>query len=1442
VTASEQALGRFRPTRAGIINLWDYFDEEFVFADGRLALRGHNGSGKTKALEVLFPFVLDGGLDARRLDPFSGENRTMKANLLYRGQDSEHGYVWLEFSRPALRSQQRGDTVTLIIALRAHKNWERARPAFFITGMRLGVDFGLLSSDSRPLTARQLTAILGREAAYGDRRRAYQEAVDAQLFGLGPERYAQLLDLLIALRRPLLAKDLDPVKVSDTLTAGLSPVDEDLVDQAARDFENLAAVQKHYDDLAAADAAVRAFLTEYTAYLTAHTRYHVDLIAARIDTAAEYAAAIAAAARAAAHARAAEREATQAAELAEIAVRTLDARLFALKNRDAYKDHEKLAMRREQLEKDSRRLAADRSQLERATANVAELQAEADGVSDYRDKLSHAGERQAQALAIAAADGGVLSDGEPADAGPDLLVTSRARVAARRDDIAQVRDCLDEVAVAARGRQHAETELGKARKTLDDRDADCEAAQTALADARARVAGQLAAWTRRWAGEQPGALVPVHQAEMLTAALDRIGEPDAASLTETFTALTQDRASELITEREQLGTRAASLAGQLEERQAERKLVADERDDAPEASDLRPADRAGRPGAPLWQLVRFADELPASAAAGIEGALYGAGMLTAWIHPDPALTYGAVAGAEADGYLVAAPSDAATPGRTLADVLVPEEQDLVPAALVEAVLRSILVVDEVGAVAGTEARAAVGAPVVTPGAQYSYGVQLGARPKDAPEFIGASNRASRRRARLAEIDAQIAELERHCADVASRRQAVVDLLADLGRAQRELPKTAPITAALSKVTSVEGQRAEARKRIGTAQEALDAAIADLDACTRRLRNMAADRSLPASADAVNAIEQAVAEFEAVAKELARTRADTARLDEDLRNRLARIAKLAADNEQAALILAENQAVYAAAEEKLSVEERVSGAEYEAIRHEIDDADSGLRSARDEQKSAAQRQRSAHDELVGANGDLTHGRTALATALGELVGQATGFEPYAHLDLRPLLQVSAAMPWPPATQWPVPANTADQMVARLDAGDDAPENYQQAVRDLLPESAMTVLDAYTTATRGGRAVTDGVLKNTVDRMWTAYREFESALKAGEDGYQADLGGDAVFVIDVVTSEGRMPTASFARKIAEEVENQGILLEQRERAVLEDSLLTALAQQIHSRVLAAKDLVDQMDADTRSKPMSSGMAIGIRWVRSDQLSDQQAQVSRLLDRDAASLGPDGLAELRGLLRDMIHDHRAANRRDTYREVLAAVLDYRSWHAFELRMLQPGSPPERLTRKKHSEMSGGEKSAAIHLPLFAAANALYSSARPGCPRLIALDEAFAGIDDIFKPELLGLTVKFDLDLFMTGHDLWVRYPTVPAAAHYDMHHDKAAHALSTLLVLWDGEQLIDAAAGFAGNEDLAQALLGFRPTRYMPAGTGDAMALTVSGDGGDDADDAEDEDDED
>jgi len=1431
---------RFKPTRAGIINLWDYLDEEFAFADGRLALRGHNGSGKTKALEVLFPFVLDGSLDARRLDPFSGENRTMKANVLYRGQDAEHGYVWMEFARPgagaAGSETEPGETVTLIIGLVAHRNRDRPKPSFYVTDQRMGADFGLLSADSRPLTAKQLTEVLGRDACYGERKGAYQDAVDARLFGLGRERYTQLLDLLIALRRPLLAKDLDPAKVSDTLTNGLSPVDEELLEQAARDFENLAAVQKQYDDLAAADGAVTAFLEHYGLYLRVHTRHQLDQIDARITAAASHVAAITTAAGEVSRAEQAEHAADESAERAGLTAQTLEAQVFALKNRDAYTDHEKLALRRTQLEKDRLALGDEERRLARARGNVTDLRREADGAADKLAELGRAAERHTRNLAEAAQESGLIKDGEPADTGADLALSAKARVAQRKADLAEVRSMLSQVRDAERDRSGAESAVTAAQQALASQAQAGAAAEQQLASARAAVTEELRAWASRWNQDD----------QLLVDALDRFGEADAPTIGEVFTELTKESVTGLITLAGQLDSQDDALAQEELELAGQRTRIEAEHDDAPGGSDLRPAGRDGRAGAPLWQLVDFQAGLDGELAAGLEGALYGAGLLTAWVHPDQARTTTALRGLEADGYLVPlAPRDRPG-GRTLADLLVPEHQELVDPARVAEILASIAVVDDLAAGPGsglatgpaqsflpkTSDHGLAGtALVVSTRAQYGFGPLVGARPKPAPEFIGATNRAHRRQARLAELDQRLATIARQRAELATRAERARTALADVDRARSELPKTATVTKAREAAARAAVLLTAARDRVAGATASLDKAVAELDARNRRLRHTGADREIATSADLVDAAERAVADFERAAADLVRAREDAARLDEDLAIRRERIERLDDENDEAAEILAGRQAEHRAESEKLAVDERASGAEYEQIKDEILVAERDLRQARRLLHDAEVNRSREHDSLVRARADLDHGRDALGAALAELTTQALAFGPYAQGGLRLLLEVDSTVPWPEPGLWPSADRAAADLAVRL-AGSESPPEPDEAIRALLPPDAVAILDAFAAATRNLRALSqparaEAALKSTVDRMWSAYREFETALKSGEDGYQADLTGDAPFVVDVVTNTGRQSAAEFARKVAEDVGSQGVLLEQRERTVLEDSLLTALAQQIHARVRAAKDLVDEMDADTRSKPMSSGMAIGIRWVRSDKLTDKQAAASRLLDTDGADLRPEGLAELRGLLRAMIHEHRAANPRDTYREVLGAVLDYRSWHTFELRMISPGGTVERLTRKKHSEMSGGEKSATIHMPLFAAANALYSSAKPTCPRLVALDEAFAGIDDKFKPELLGLTVRFDLDLFMTGHDLWVTFPTVPAIAHYDLEHDKAGHTVSAFLAVWDGLALIDAGAGYAGNDELAMALLGFRPSRHVPADADDVLVMTGSAD---------------
>ena len=62
----------------------------------------------------------------------------------------------------------------------------------------------LLDGDDRPLTRKDLIASLGADAVR-DFPDEYRHLVDTALFGLGPARYEQMVDLLLTLRKPQLA-------------------------------------------------------------------------------------------------------------------------------------------------------------------------------------------------------------------------------------------------------------------------------------------------------------------------------------------------------------------------------------------------------------------------------------------------------------------------------------------------------------------------------------------------------------------------------------------------------------------------------------------------------------------------------------------------------------------------------------------------------------------------------------------------------------------------------------------------------------------------------------------------------------------------------------------------------------------------------------------------------------------------------------------------------------------------------------------------------------------------------------------------------------------------------------------------------------------------------------------------------------------------------------
>ncbi|MEV6013541.1 TIGR02680 family protein [Streptomyces sp. NPDC051976] len=1357
-TPAPSPAARYVPTRAGIINLWDYRDEEFSFAGGWLVLRGPNGSGKTKALEVLFPFVLDGRIDPKRLNPFAAEDRTMKSNLLFRGQDSALGYVWIEFTH-----RETGQAVTCGIGLHAQRHRDTPARWHFVAEGRVGEDFSLLTHDDRPMTRKQLAAELGRELITSTAD--YRAAVDRRLFGLGPERYEQLLTLILTLRRPQLAKNLDPAKLSDTLTAGLRPLDDDLIAEAARSFDDMESVQRTLEGLAAADDATRAFLTSYSTYLRVHARAAADRLTARRGETAARAAALRTATAELTAAREAQAAAGTRAESADAALAAQRARLDQLRSSAVYQAVEQLADLERLVrtcEQTARQATAER---ERRTAATGRARAEAEHAARIATELGAAVSRDAAAVADHAHTAGL--PWTPADAEPARLADrSAALAAARHEGVRAVRAAQQTARGAEQTRDLARVSLDRAQEAVAAAETAETVAEAALESAREEAREALGQWNR-----EHGGLLPGEGARQLAEALELTGEAEAVTLADAFTEATAPAVQELRDTLASLRVQRADIERRRAETEDERDRIAAEHDDAPPPARGRTADRTPGDGVPLWRLVDFEEDLTEHQRADLEAALEASGLLDALVTAE----HTPVAAGRSEGYLRAG---APVSGPSLADLLRPEAPEapethagdgLILAARITAVLRSVAVTGDLDA----------GTPQISPDGRYAAGVLIGAHTKEHAEYVGATARARRRAARIAACEALLAELAAELDELA-RAQARTDAALDAYAAARaELPRTTGITQALRELDRNAARLRATRDAADAAQGSYDESVAACSVAERALRRTAAEHGI--ETERLDGVETAIRAFEAAVRELAARRREHARQAEAAQTGADRLTAAAEDEEVAADTERAARRRHAEEAAGLDALQAAVGAEAQEVMRQVQEAEDGIDALVQKAEAARTAQHAAIAGNAAAEARRTAAAEAGAVAAAEEKDTARGLRPYAARELLEILRC------PPGLAWPA------------QEGDWAGE--------ALPPAVAAVHEAVLAATRD-LTPTETSLKQSVTRLTRALDDLQAQLAAAGQDYRPEWdGSDGVILVRVADEEGPLPVAAFAQKISSHRRDQAELLSESEQRILEDALLTRLAQQIHDRTVDARDLIRRMNTDMRRRTMSSGTTVGVSWLLADHLDDEQRAVCSLLDADAARLGPDGLARVRTHFAAQIKTARARHRDQPYRELLAEVLDYRRWRQFAFQLVRPDKNEERLTRARHSRLSGGEQSVSLHLPLFAAAHAMLNSADPHAPRLLALDEAFAGVDDTGRGELMSLAAQFDLDLFMTGYDLWAAHASVSAAAHYDLAHATVDHTVSALLLVWDGARLLADDTG-----DLTAAL-GSPGTRRVP-----------------------------
>ena len=94
------------------------------------------------------------------------------------------------------------------------------------------------------------------------------------------------------------------------------------------------------------------------------------------------------------------------------------------------------------------------------------------------------------------------------------------------------------------------------------------------------------------------------------------------------------------------------------------------------------------------------------------------------------------------------------------------------------------------------------------------------------------------------------------------------------------------------------------------------------------------------------------------------------------------------------------------------------------------------------------------------------------------------------------------------------------------------------------------------------------------------------------------------------------------------------------------------------------------------------------------------------------------------------------------------------------------------------------AMYVPLFSAVVAKYEGGRADAPRLISLDEAFAGVDNRNIRDMFRLMAEFQFDFLINSQVLWGDCDTLDALAIYQLIRPENAKFVTVMPYLWNGK----------------------------------------------------------
>ncbi|NDL66791.1 TIGR02680 family protein [Anaerotalea alkaliphila] len=1359
-------------SRAGVINFWYYDEETFHFEEGRLLLRGANGSGKSVTMQSLVPLLFDGNKSPERLDPFGSKARKMESYLLSDGLDLEErtGYLFLEFGKP-----EAGRYITIGMGMRARKNMPMQTWYFILRDNRRigkGHDLSLYKDigDRIPLTQRELENRIGSGGHVYTRQSDYKAAVNECLFGYADlADFDELIALLIQIRSPKLSKEFKPTTMYEIMQNSLVTLSDEDLRPMSEAIENMDEIKLKIDALQASKRSLGRIQGAYD-------RYNQYMLAVK-------------ARRFLGHLEAERRVEGNGRRLQE-EEKGHQARLQALEGelqQNARETEQRKAQEESLREHDLTRLAEEaethkeriRDLEQVAGEKTVQLEAQVEKEKSFGHALrekqgqleSWEGEIAGLLDALAGTTEATQFDehaffaDEYGKAGEACDFTHHRKQVQRHEDrIREGHQALLEQDRLGKAYEAALLKVDAATRKKEAQARLLQETERQFNQVKEEFAEKAFAWKEK-------ADVLHLEREVLQQVTERVyGYGERYRFDEALEPLRtayEDRRDQVTVQRNKLQSKVELLEESIREAEAERGAIQGRKEPEPVRTEAVLANRnrlqeKGIPHVPLYKAIDFAGDLEEGLRGTLEEALEDMGVLDALIvPPEHRVAVESMDPGMADKYLFASPEFLS---HNLSDYLRGDpEEAAVSRGEVQDVLMSILLDD---------------APdrwFVREDGRYGMGILQGkASGRSDSRFIGAASRKRYRLRLIAEVQARIDALREAAAGAREEAAGLEEKLEAMRKAWLAFPGPQDLEVAhkewsgaahmLSLFLKEEAHyQGESEKVYGLLKEA---------------RTLVIERTqglyLAKTVEAFEAAREGMGEYVRLFGELVRmdqsrwfTLENMERIRERLEDCLAREEDLRRDLLRQERSLGDHRGRLGAIEEQL----KVSGFE--------------------EVKAAFLACRKRLEELPEEYRRLVEERARLEADCGRIGRELEMLQVQkdASRRLRRLYEAALAGEW--------------ALGHVLEPGD---------VKDTegMAGLAMQVLALHGGILEENRTVVE--LREAVNERFL--RELgelaEYHLKGtylfgelcGEDVGEDDKIHIIRMDLGAKVQGKPMKFNELSLWIDGQIKEQGSLLSEQDRALFEEILINSVSRKISAKIFHSERWVEKIDELMGGMDTSSGLSFHLRWVTKAAESEDQLgtkELVEILKGDQSLLGREQKDRLIAHFQSKIAESksRAEEGADarSFLAIMKEVLDYRKWFQFQLSYTKKGERRKELTNNAFFTFSGGEKAMAMYVPLFSAVYAKYSGGGADCPKMISLDEAFAGVDEKNIQDMFRLLVKeLKLSFIANSQVLFGDYETVPALGIYELIRPENVTFVTSIRYRWNGKvrMLVDEGVG--------------------------------------------------